>query len=90
MAINIFIPQSGVVAIQQDANPSRYYFGIAGAAGKWYVSGKDYDGITYNQILLIIGGDSYQLFWTDTEVSGVAPTSLSDLNDLLTNLFSTL
>jgi hypothetical protein len=89
MAINISNPQSGIIVIEQDQVAPKYYFGPAGAAGKWYVSGKDYDNV-YNQILLIIGGDSYQLAWTDTTVSGNIPSSLQDLNDKLVQLFSSL
>lgn len=89
MAVNISNPQTGVILFEEDVNAPRYYFGAAGASGKWYVSGKDYDGI-YNQILLNIGGDNYQLNWTETTVSGNVPSSLQDLNDKLLALFSSL
>ena len=41
-------------------------------------------------LLIVIGGDDYEVKWYDLVVGGTSPTSLSDAQSLLANLFSTL
>jgi len=45
----------------------------------------DIDGL-----LIVIGGDFYEVKWNNLVVDGTSPTSLSDAQQLLATLFSTL
>lgn len=45
----------------------------------------DIDGL-----LIVIGGDSYEVKWYNMSIGGTSPTSLSDAQQLLATLFSTL
>jgi hypothetical protein len=63
----------------------RFYFGMG---GKFYPSGKD-NGV-FNQYLINIGGDNYQVLWSDLKIQGVVPTSFADAGVKLTNLFANL
>ena len=90
MATIFITKSSGVISIQQaPLFLARSYFGGYGAAGKFYPATKDENGDDTN-ILLIIGGDSYQFLWSDLEIGGTAPTDLSDALALLQTLFSNL
>lgn len=42
----------------------------------------------YNGFLINIGGDNYQVIWENLVIDGTSPTSFSQANDLLLNLFS--
>lgn len=46
------------------------------------------DNNLYNGFLINIGGDSYQVVWENLVIDGTSPTSFSDANNLLLNLFS--
>ena len=41
-------------------------------------------------LLIVIGGDDYEVKWYDLVVGGTSPTSLQDAQSLLASLFSTL
>lgn len=41
-------------------------------------------------LLIVIGGDFYETKWNNLVVGGTSPSSLSDAQELLANLFSTL
>jgi hypothetical protein len=59
---------------------------VGGAAGTTFalkISSLEYDGFLIN-----IGGDNYQAAWENLVIDGTSPTSFSDANDLLLNLFS--
>lgn len=45
----------------------------------------DIDGL-----LIVIGGDDYEVKWYDLVIGGTSPTSLQDAQSLLSSLFSTL
>ena len=45
----------------------------------------DIDGL-----LIVIGGDDYEVKWDNLVVGGTSPTSLQDAQSLLSSLFSTL
>jgi hypothetical protein len=90
MATISITKSNGVISIVQDPSElPRSYFGGYGAAGKFYPSGKDDNG-DYVDILLTIGGDSYQFLWSDLDIDGTAPTDFADALSLLTTLFSNL
>lgn len=63
----------------------RFYFGMG---GKFYPSGKDNGAL--NQYLINIGGDNYQVLWSDLNIQGATPTSFADAGVKLTNLFANL
>ena len=44
--------------------------------------------IEYDGFLINIGGDNYQTFWQEMNIDGDVPTSFSNANNLLLNLFS--
>jgi len=88
MAIEIS-KSNNVISIATGSDVPRSYFGAYGAAGKFYPNGKDENG-DYIGILLIIGGDSYQLYWDELVIDSSTPTNFSDAMSLLRTLFSNL
>ena len=59
---------------------------IGGAIGTTFAF--EITGIEYDGFLINIGGDNYQTFWQEISIDGDVPTSFSNANNLLLNLFS--
>ena len=89
MAINIDIVNSTIISVYQDSNSPRYYFGALGTSGKFYPSSTDDNGVL-DGLLIVIGGDDYQVKWNNLVIAGTSPTSLANAQSLLATLFSTL
>lgn len=58
-----------------------------GGTGKCIIS---VDGLGVDGFLIVIGGDDYQVGWSDLVINGTSPTSLQNAQELLSTLFSSL
>lgn len=74
---------NGVITVGEDTNVPITYYGRGGKSGKFYPSGSD-------NVLLVIGGDSYTINWADLIVEDVSPYSQASAMSLLEQFFSGL
>jgi len=80
MQINI-LNSNGVISVYGENPIPNSYFGGAGKSGKMYPYGGD-------KFLIILGGDTYEVLWTDLLVNNLMPTDYENAYTLLGQIFS--
>ena len=80
MQINI-LNSNGIISVYGENPIPNSYFGGAGKSGKMYPYGGD-------KFLIILGGDTYEVLWTDLLVNNLMPTDYENAYTLLGQIFS--
>lgn len=80
MQINI-LNNNGIISVYGSNPVPNSYFGGSGKSGKVYPHNGD-------RFLIMLGGDAYDVLWTDLLVNNLAPTDYGNAYTLLGQIFS--